>query len=845
MDEVICLSSDDSDLEIVGSYDAFARSEPPPPLSEVRVDVDAVNVNIPRHYIDLTDPRWACPELKVHLRLKLPDIPGADVTATRDKETGPETKGCLPNGDRRFDGILSMNNVLNEQGFKRPEKTSGVSRASPPQQDCGPQRPKKRRLSSPRRAQMQNLATQPTQDAAEERLDRSASPGSRAKNPTTSGRRVEPSTDSPRMPLGFKRSDNGETERCSTSLEATPSSLNLSRLKCADPPGLPGAMESATEGNETPQEQTKELLQGQATQRLQIPADCPKVTEGHDDGTSGQRRTTQNEPDGFHSSDVSPSPASTSSSQDRTQDEDVCSSLEQLDAEDSEPGQRRLSDPPSRRSPRSRRADSVSLASFSPLNHTNPGGESPGPDHTPGESPSEWQLETASYSEEAGADSPTWLPWPGEADGEDRVCRDFRAVSREERRYVCPVALKKLMAGHRRVLIDRDDENPKACEVLCPQSLSQVYSTIEENYPEATLQQLSDLLQPGYYPPKDITSHLLQGILLDPHCPYHLCVQAFNLLMRTQRHHRANRSLVPWDWELLSSVLSTHLEHSSEQNGGKQKHRWEVVHMFLEYCMQTLEDDFIARSASFSLSHSLAKASLSCDRQFSRVRDVIKWLFCVIMKTTENEDSKEGIKMKDNQIRIVSVFQRMLSLALEVDRSPTLTSAKLSQELFHMVLSHMPLRAHRMLLLETLQSKLLRCKLLEQLLDYACPQKVSLPMSLSLLLHFLKTCTLAADPTDGLERWQRWEELINLLWMLLVSYSKAMKGHLTSSTSEQICKGGTLVYKPADMLTKSAVKDAMDAFLSRSQADIGGALPLHVEESLTYLQDHLLDVCQS
>uniref|UniRef100_A0A147B6U7 SUMO interacting motifs containing 1 n=1 Tax=Fundulus heteroclitus TaxID=8078 RepID=A0A147B6U7_FUNHE len=834
MDEVICLSSDDSDLEIVGSYDAFARSEPPPPLSEVRVDVDAVNVNIPRHYIDLTDPRWACPELKVHLRLKLPDIPAADATATGDKETAPETKGCLPNGDRRFDGILSMSNVLNEQGFKRPEKTSGVSRASPPQQDCGPQCAKKRRLSSPPPAQKQNLATPPSQDAAEERPDGSASPGSRAESPTA---RVQPSKDSPRTPLAFKRSHNSEAERCSTGLEAAPSSLNLSRLKCAEP---------ATAGNETPQEQTKELLRDEATQRLQIPADCPKATEGHDDdATSGQRRTTQNEPDGFHSSDVSPSPASTSSSPDKTQEEDVRSSSEQLDAENAEPAPPCLSDAPSRRSPRSLKADSDSLASFPPLNHTSPGGESPGPDHAPGDSPSDWHLETASYSEEAGADSLTWLPWQGEADGEDRLCRDFRAVSREERRYVCPVALKKLMAGHRRVLIDRDDENPKACEVLCPQSLSQVYSTIEENYPEATLQQLSDLLQPGYYPPKDITSHLLQGILLDPHCPYHLCVQAFNLLMRTQRHHRANRSLVPWDWELLSSVLSNHLEHSSEQNGGKPKHRWEVVHMFLEYCMQTLEDDFIARSASLSLSHSLAKASLSCDRQFSRVRDVIKWLFCVIMKTTENEDSKEGIKMKDNQIRIVSVFQRMLSLALEVDRSPTLTSAKLSQELFHMVLSHMPLRAHRMLLLETLQSKLLRCKLLEQLLDYACPQKVSLPMSLSLLLHFLRTCTLAADPTDGLERWQRWEELINLLWMLLVSYSKAMKGHLTSSTSEQICKGGTLVYKPADMLTKSAVNEAMDAFLSRSQADIGRALPLHVEESLTYLQDHLLDVCQS
>lgn len=71
--------------------------------------------------------------------------------------------------------------------------------------------------------------------------------------------------------------------------------------------------------------------------------------------------------------------------------------------------------------------------------------------------------------------------------------------------------------------------------MLCRQSLSLVYSTMDENYPEGTLQLLSDLLQPSYYPPRDITSHLLRGILLDPQCPYHLCVQAFNLLKRTQR----------------------------------------------------------------------------------------------------------------------------------------------------------------------------------------------------------------------------------------------------------------------------------------------------------------------
>lgn len=49
---MICLSSDDSnddddDVEII-SYGGFTKTSDPLPLSEVRVDVEAVNVNIPR-----------------------------------------------------------------------------------------------------------------------------------------------------------------------------------------------------------------------------------------------------------------------------------------------------------------------------------------------------------------------------------------------------------------------------------------------------------------------------------------------------------------------------------------------------------------------------------------------------------------------------------------------------------------------------------------------------------------------------------------------------------------------------------------------------------------------------
>lgn len=70
-------------------------------------------------------------------------------------------------------------------------------------------------------------------------------------------------------------------------------------------------------------------------------------------------------------------------------------------------------------------------------------------------------------------------------------------------------------------------------------------------------------------------------------------------------------------------------------------------------------------------------------------------------------------------------------------------------------------------------------------------------------------------------------------------------GYLSSFYRNQKDKARPPVYKPHDMVSKAAVREAVEAFLSRSQADLDQALPLHVEESLTYLQDYLLDICHS
>lgn len=50
------------------------------------------------------------------------------------------------------------------------------------------------------------------------------------------------------------------------------------------------------------------------------------------------------------------------------------------------------------------------------------------------------------------------------------------------------------------------------------------------------------------------------------------------------------------------------------------RQRCSVIRMFLDYIVQTLEDDFQAKRSGSALNQSIAKSLLSCDQQFSQVR---------------------------------------------------------------------------------------------------------------------------------------------------------------------------------------------------------------------------------
>ncbi|KAK2839052.1 hypothetical protein Q7C36_013866 [Tachysurus vachellii] len=382
---------------------------------------------------------------------------------------------------------------------------------------------------------------------------------------------------------------------------------------------------------------------------------------------------------------------------------------------------------------------------------------------------------------------------------------------------------------------DEDNKDFGMAEPLCRQSLSLVYSTIEENYTEGTLQLLSDLIQPCYYPPADITAHLLKGILLEPSCTPVLALEAYNLLMRTQKYHPADKLTIPWDWELLSYIMA-------EQEEARRL-RDEVRCLLLQYVLQVLEDDFQFKLPKLRLHLTIANEMLSCDHRFRQVRELITWLLDVAKQSFCTSEDEEMQRSERNCcLKMLLILQRMLLLAMEVDLTPTRSSTKLSEELCNNLNSMAPCRRLRFLLLSTLQSNLLRCKMVEMLLDQSCSQKRVLPMSFKLLLHFLHTSTLAPDPSDGTERWRRWDELLQLVWMLMLSYQEVITGHLRYSITERFKLTRTPIWTQNDRVTRAAVQEAAEAFLSRAVEDLGHDLPSQIQESLSQLQEHLLSI---
>ncbi|XP_036042621.1 SUMO-interacting motif-containing protein 1 isoform X2 [Onychomys torridus] len=397
---------------------------------------------------------------------------------------------------------------------------------------------------------------------------------------------------------------------------------------------------------------------------------------------------------------------------------------------------------------------------------------------------------------------------------------------------------------------DKDTRESKGrkLEPIPHRRLRMVTNTIEENFPLGTVQFLMDFVSPQHYPPREIVAHIIQKILLSGSETVDVLKEAYMLLMKIQQLHPANAKTVEWDWKLLTYVM--------EEEGQTLPGRI----LFLRYVVQTLEDDFqqILRRQRQHLQQSIANTVLSCDKQPHNVRDVIKWL---VKAVTENEltqtpdgtqtssgagvlkassdhlSAQPNLTRNTNQL-VVCQLQRMLSIAVEVDRTPTCSSNKIAEMMFGFVLD-IPERSQREMFFTTMESHLLRCKVLEIIFLHSCETPTRLPLSLAQALYFLNNSTSLLKCQSDKAQWQTWDELVEHLQFLLSSYQHVLREHLRSSVIDRkdlIIKRIKPKPQQGDDITVVDVEKQIEAFRSRLIHILGEPLVPQLQDKVHLLK---------
>uniref|UniRef100_A0A8C3N2Q5 Uncharacterized protein n=1 Tax=Geospiza parvula TaxID=87175 RepID=A0A8C3N2Q5_GEOPR len=189
--------------------------------------------------------------------------------------------------------------------------------------------------------------------------------------------------------------------------------------------------------------------------------------------------------------------------------------------------------------------------------------------------------------------------------------------------------------------------------------------------------------------------------------------------------------------------------------------------------------------------------------------------------------------------KTVLLLQRMLAMAVEVDRSPTCSSRKIADDIFPFILN-IPLRSQREALLNTMESQLLRCRLLELLFQHSCDVPATSSMSLDKVLYFLSHSSVLPQFQDETATWQRWDEMLQYLSLLLLSYHSVKLEHLRTSASERmklIAQKAKARLQDSDDISQLDIQLNMNYFISRMQKTLGEPFPPQIQEKLFMLQE--------
>ncbi|XP_062358314.1 SUMO-interacting motif-containing protein 1 isoform X2 [Cinclus cinclus] len=394
-----------------------------------------------------------------------------------------------------------------------------------------------------------------------------------------------------------------------------------------------------------------------------------------------------------------------------------------------------------------------------------------------------------------------------------------------------------------------DRETQQKPKLIPSGKLSMVHTTMEENSLEGTLYFLNEFVSCQHCPPREIICHLIKQMLLDTH-KEEILSDIYTLLLKIQMLHPANITTVGWDWTLVRFIME-----DQEKPPGRL--------LFLQYMVQTLEDDFQHNLKSHQLQKSIAKKVLSCDLCFTNVKEVVKWLVAAVtgvgfsqpleqLQEARAEHSSSSPRLASTHTaqtdqaqtsfftqKVMLLLQRMLSMAVEVDRSPTCSSRKIADDIFPFILN-IPLRSQREALLNTMESQLLRCRLLELLFQHSCDVPTTSSMSLDKILYFLSHSSVLPQFQDETATWQRWDEMLQYLSLLLLSYQSVKLEHLRTAVSDRmdlIAQKAKPRLQESDDISQLDIHLKMNDFISRMQETLKQPFPPQIQEKLFMLQE--------
>lgn len=242
--------------------------------------------------------------------------------------------------------------------------------------------------------------------------------------------------------------------------------------------------------------------------------------------------------------------------------------------------------------------------------------------------------------------------------------------------------------------------------------MNTIQSLKEENFHESILDTVSSFMHYHRKPPPDLLFYLLSNILLSKQSK--CCAECIRILRQIQVLHpvvamEMIRQKITWEFVSMVAKLS----------GCGQVHKayscLEVnASMALSFLVSVMEEE--VKVKKFSLVKTSANRLLSINNRSSHIHDVVEWIGQLL---THHKEERLDQNCGQNFCPLY-LLQRMLALSLLVSDRPEDSAARLADDL---VVVYVGLQSimHKTLFLQSVQSHLLKTKLIEVIVTNCCP----------------------------------------------------------------------------------------------------------------------------